>query len=228
MPDWIELTAKDGHKLAAYRAKPEGTARGGVVLLQEIFGVNSHIRGLVDGFAGEGYDTIAPALYDRIEPGIELGYTDDDVTRGRALRSAVAVDDVMLDVAAAKLAIAESGKIGAVGYCWGGTLAWLACNTARCRLRHRLLRIHDHRLCRRNADMSRRDDAGRDRYHVSAGEHRGGSRQTPRRRRLHLSGRPRLCLRSAGLLARTVRTTGRPTHTGCLSEILGMKTQLRR
>lgn len=126
MPDWIELTAEDGHKLAAYRAKPEGTARGGVVLLQEIFGVNSHIRGLVDGFATAGYDTIAPALYDRIEPGIELGYTDDDVTRGRELRSAVAIDDVVLDVAAAKLAIAGSGKIGAVGYCWGGTLAWLA------------------------------------------------------------------------------------------------------
>ncbi len=126
MSDWIELAAEDGHKLAAYRAMPQGTTRGGVVLLQEIFGVNSHIRGLVDGFAAAGYDTIAPALHDRIEPGIELGYSEDDVARGRELRTTIAVDDVMSDVAAAKTALGGSGKIGAVGYCWGGTLAWLA------------------------------------------------------------------------------------------------------
>ena len=126
MADWINLTADDGHKLAAYRATPDGAPRGAVVLLQEIFGVNSHIRGLVDGFAADGYDTIAPALYDRIEPGIELGYADDDVAQGRDLRGSIAIDDVMRDVAAARDAVKASGRIGAVGYCWGGTLAWLA------------------------------------------------------------------------------------------------------
>ncbi len=126
MADWMNLTADDGHTFAAYRATPDGTPRGAVVLLQEIFGVNGHIRGLVDGFAADGYDTIAPALYDRIEAGIELGYADEDVTKGRDLRGSIAIDDVMRDVAAARDAVKASGRIGAVGYCWGGTLAWLA------------------------------------------------------------------------------------------------------
>jgi len=126
MSNWIELTADDGHKLAAYRATPSGKPRGGLVLLQEIFGVNSHIRSLVDGFANEGYDTVAPALYDRIEPGIELGYSDDELARSRELRAQIPVDDVVRDVAAAKQAVDGAGKVGAVGYCWGGALAWLA------------------------------------------------------------------------------------------------------
>ncbi len=126
MPNWTNLTAEDGHTLAAYRATPDGTPRGAVVLLQEIFGVNGHIRSLVDGFAADGYDTIAPALYDRIEPGIELDYSDEDVTRGRELRASIAIDDVMRDVAAARDAVKTSGKVGVVGYCWGGTLAWLS------------------------------------------------------------------------------------------------------
>jgi len=126
MSDWIELTADDGHKFKAYRAAPAGKAKSGIVLLQEIFGVNGHIRSLVDGFAADGYLTVAPALYDRVEPGTELGYADDDIKRGRELRSAIAVDDVVRDIAAAKAAVADAGRIGAVGYCWGGTLAWLA------------------------------------------------------------------------------------------------------
>ena len=126
MSDWIELSADDGHRLAAHRAGPVGKPRGGIVLLQEIFGVNSHIRALVDGFAAEGYDTIAPALFDRIEPGVELGYAEDDVKRGRDLRAAVPFDDTMRDVAAAQRVLDGAGKIGAVGYGWGGTLAWLA------------------------------------------------------------------------------------------------------
>jgi carboxymethylenebutenolidase len=125
MADWIELEADDGHKFKAYRAAPDGAAKGGIVLLQEIFGVNSHIRSLVDGFAADGYLTVAPSLYDRIEPGIELGYSEDEITRGRELRSQIPIDDVVRDMAATKQAVDEAGKIGAVGYCWGGTLAWL-------------------------------------------------------------------------------------------------------
>ena len=126
MSGWIELTADDGHSFAAYRAKPGGTPRGAVVLIQEIFGVNDHITGLVDGFAADGYDTVTPALYDRIEPGIGFEYTDDGIAKGRDLRARIPVEDVMRDVAAARDAVAPSGRVGVVGYCWGGALAWLS------------------------------------------------------------------------------------------------------
>lgn len=125
MGSWIDLEAADGHRFKAWRATADTAPLGGVVLLQEIFGVNDHIRELVDGFAADGYDTIAPALFDRIEPGIELGYTPGDVERGRDLRAQVALEDVMKDVEAARAAIAKSGEVAAIGYCWGGTLAWL-------------------------------------------------------------------------------------------------------
>ncbi len=126
MGTWIELKAADGHGFKAYRAAPEGKPRGGIVLLQEIFGVNSHIRALVDDFAAQGYDTVAPALFDRVARDIELGYTGDDVKRGRELRAAVPLDGTMADMTACIEALKDAGRIGAIGYCWGGTLAWLA------------------------------------------------------------------------------------------------------
>ncbi len=130
MGDWITLTASDGHGLAAYRAAPDGPAKAGLVVVQEIFGVNAHIRDVADGFAAEGYLAIAPALFDRIEPGIELDYTPDDATRGRELRAEIATETVLLDVAAAVAAAREGAgagsDVGVVGYCWGGSLAWLA------------------------------------------------------------------------------------------------------
>lgn len=126
MGSWIDLKAGDCHAFKAYRSAPDGKARGGIVLLQEIFGVNEHIRDLVDTFASQGYDTVAPALFDRIKVGTELGYTERDVARGRELQAELPFDMVMLDVAAARNYVAESGKVSAIGYCWGGTLAWLA------------------------------------------------------------------------------------------------------
>jgi len=125
MGETIRLTASDGHELAAYRANPSGAARGGLVIIQEIFGVNSHIRGVADGFAADGYVSIAPALFDRVERGVELGYNEDDRTRGRAIRADVAWDDALKDIAAAAAALSGM-KTGVVGYCWGGSLAWLA------------------------------------------------------------------------------------------------------
>lgn len=147
MGDTITLTAGDGHALAAYLARPEGPARAGLVVCQEIFGVNQHIRNVVDGFAGEGYLAIAPALFDRIERGVELGYGDDEVTRGRALRTALDWDDVMLDLGAAAEQVRTAAGVGAIGYCWGGSLAWLAA----CRLPVQAAvcyyggQIHEHR-----------------------------------------------------------------------------------
>jgi len=122
----IDLTAGDGHRLQAYEALPQGKARGGIVVVQEIFGVNSHIRHVADGYANDGYRVIAPALFDRVRPGIELGYTDADIAQGRAIREQVGFEQALADVTAALGALRETGKVGVVGYCWGGTVTWLA------------------------------------------------------------------------------------------------------
>ncbi len=124
MAETVVLTAEDGHTLAAYRADPAREPRGGIVVCQEIFGVNEHIRGVVDRFAEEGYSVIAPALFDRVERDVELGYDEAGVERGRALKDKVSLDDALLDVKAAVQQL--QGGIAVVGYCWGGTLAWLA------------------------------------------------------------------------------------------------------
>jgi carboxymethylenebutenolidase len=121
------LTAEDGHRLAAYRTTPSGTPRGGLVVVQEIFGVNSHIKRTCDGFAADGYVALAPALFDRVERDYETGYTAADVERGRAVRGKLAVDDAVKDVRAAVRDLAKgAAKVGVVGYCFGGTIAWLA------------------------------------------------------------------------------------------------------
>jgi carboxymethylenebutenolidase len=121
----IALTAADGHSLAAYRAEPTGKAKAGLVVIQEIFGVNQHMRRVADGFAAAGYLCIAPALFDRTQRGVDLGYDKDAIAAGREIRGKVTWDQVMLDCAAAERAAAAAGKVGAVGYCWGGSVAWL-------------------------------------------------------------------------------------------------------
>jgi len=126
MADTLTLTAEDGHKFAAYLAQPEARPKGGVVVIQEIFGVNSHIRAVADDYAEQGYLAIAPALFDRVKPGIELGYSEDDITEGREIRGRVSNEDALLDIRAASEAVKSAGRIAAVGYCWGGTLAWLS------------------------------------------------------------------------------------------------------
>jgi carboxymethylenebutenolidase len=119
------LTAADGHRLQAYESVPAGAARGGVVVVQEIFGVNDHIRRVADGYAADGYRVIAPALFDRVRPGIELGYTDADIAEGRKIRGQLSFEQALADVEAARKALGD-GNIGIVGYCWGGTVTWLA------------------------------------------------------------------------------------------------------
>lgn len=121
----MELTAADGHRLQAYEAAPAGAARGGVVVVQEIFGVNGHIRRVADGYAADGYRVIAPALFDRVRPGIELGYSDADIAEGRRIRGQLSFEQALADVEAARKALGD-GHIGIVGYCWGGTVTWLA------------------------------------------------------------------------------------------------------
>ena len=128
MGQMINLTADDGHRLSAYRAAPSGTPKEGLVVVQEIFGVNHHIQNVCDRFAADGYVALAPAIFDRVEPGITLGYTADDIERGRSIRGKVDIADMVRDVKAAVEALkAEGRRVGVVGYCLGGTLAWLAC-----------------------------------------------------------------------------------------------------
>ncbi|MBT6274545.1 MAG: dienelactone hydrolase family protein [Chromatiales bacterium] len=122
----IQLTASDGHNFGAYKAEPAGTPKGGVVVIQEIFGVNSHIREVADGYAAAGYLAIAPALFDRGKPGVELGYVPDDIAIGRDLAFPMGWEKPILDIGAAATVAAAGGKVGAVGYCWGGSLAYLA------------------------------------------------------------------------------------------------------
>jgi len=126
MGKMIELVASDGHKLAAYRAEPAGQPQGGIVVIQEIFGVNSHVRSIADGYAADGYLAIAPAMFDRVQRDVELGYTQSHIQAGMQLRAGVAIDDAMKDVKAAVDAAATAGKVGIVGYCWGGFVAWTA------------------------------------------------------------------------------------------------------
>ncbi|HEU0029091.1 MAG TPA: dienelactone hydrolase family protein [Kofleriaceae bacterium] len=121
-----ELTAADGHTFAAYRAEPAGTPRGGIVVVQEIFGVNHHIRAVTDSFAHDGYLAIAPALWDRQERGVELGYDASGVAKGRQYKARANLDAAMLDVTAAIQAVAPAGKVGIVGFCWGGFVTWVA------------------------------------------------------------------------------------------------------
>ena len=121
----IVLTASDGHRLGAYEAKPAGEPRGGLVVVQEIFGINPHIRRVADGFAADGYRVIAPSLFDRAELGVELDYEAADVERGRNLRQEISLDEMLLDIAACRMALGATGKVGLVGYCLGGSLAWL-------------------------------------------------------------------------------------------------------
>jgi len=126
MGQMIELTAADGFRLTAYRADPAGTPRGGLVVVQEIFGVNGHIRSVCDGYAADGYRAIAPALFDRYQRGVDIGYTPEEIARGRELKALATADAALRDVAAARDALAGTGRIGVVGYCWGGYIAWLA------------------------------------------------------------------------------------------------------
>ncbi len=123
----LTLTAEDGHKLGAYRSAPTGAPRAGVVIIQEIFGVNSHIRRVTDGYAADGYVALAPALFDRVEPGVQMGYQQADIERGRAIRAKAGWDSMVTDLRAATEALrAERLKVAVVGYCMGGSMAWLA------------------------------------------------------------------------------------------------------
>ena len=130
----IELKSADGTTFPAYVAEPTGKPKGGLVVLQEIFGVNSHIRSVADGYAADGYLVVAPATFHRVQAGVELGYTEADMGTGFGFKTAVdglPEPGVMADIQAAIDHAAQAGKVGIVGYCWGGLLTWRAACTLK-------------------------------------------------------------------------------------------------
>ena len=119
-----DLTAPDGFRLSAYLAEPKGKPRGGIVVIQEIFGVTRHIRDVAGQYAAQGYLAIAPALFDRVQRDVDVPYNDS--ARGMAFKTATQLDKVMLDIQAAVSQVKSDGKVGVVGYCWGGLLSYVA------------------------------------------------------------------------------------------------------
>jgi len=127
MGQFTELRSSDGFSFPVYVAQPSGKARGAVVVIQEIFGVNSHIRSVADGYAKDGYLAVAPSTFHRVKPGVELGYSEQDMKDGFALKMQVEglpAPGVLNDIQAAIDHGAQAGKVGIVGYCWGGLLTW--------------------------------------------------------------------------------------------------------
>lgn len=124
----VKLKAEDGHEFDAYVARPDGAPIAGLVVIQEIFGVNAHIRSVADSYAKDGFLAVAPALFDRVERGVELGYGDEDRPRAMGMHRRVNMDDMLRDTAAAlDYARKQSGrKTAIIGYCLGGSIAWLA------------------------------------------------------------------------------------------------------
>jgi carboxymethylenebutenolidase len=127
MSEWIKLKAEDGHELSAYVAKPAGEPIGALVLVQEIFGVNAHIRSVADGYAKDGFLVVVPALFDRFDRDVELSYDAEDRPRAYGYYQRLKPEISLLDVAAAYGAAKESGKgIGVIGFCYGGLMSWLS------------------------------------------------------------------------------------------------------
>ncbi|MET0310503.1 MAG: dienelactone hydrolase family protein [Burkholderiaceae bacterium] len=132
MGSFIDLQAADGFTFPAYIAQPAGKPRGGLVLLQEIFGVNSHIRDVADRFAAEGFFVVAPATFHRVQQGVDLGYDKAGMDEGSALKAKVEALEppgVLHDVEACVRHAAQAGKVGITGFCWGGLLTWRAACT---------------------------------------------------------------------------------------------------
>lgn len=127
MGEFIKLKAADGHELSAYVANPEGTPVGALVVVQEIFGVNDHMRRVADGFAKDGFLAVAPALFDRVQPGVELNYDDEGMKKGIAIRQQLDENKALLDIAVAFHHAEDANRgTGVIGYCFGGYMSWLS------------------------------------------------------------------------------------------------------
>ena len=126
MSEFTTLMARDGHEFNAWLAAPAGKPRGAVLVIQEIFGVNAHIRAVTDSYAAEGYVAIAPALFDRVRKGVELGYTPDTMKEGFGYVQQLQPEKTLLDLAACIAVVKHAGRVGVVGFCWGGKMAYVS------------------------------------------------------------------------------------------------------
>jgi carboxymethylenebutenolidase len=126
MGEYTTIMARDGHEFQAWLSASPGRPRGAVVVIQEIFGVNGHIRGLTDDFAAQGYTAIAPCLFDRVRRGIELAYTPQDTQEGSGYLKQLQPENTLKDVAAAVAVVRSSGRVATVGYCFGGSMSYVA------------------------------------------------------------------------------------------------------
>ena len=123
MNEIIEIAAKDNHQFSAYISQPSGKPKAGIVIIQEIFGVNSHIKEVTDLYASKGYLCIAPSLFDRIEKNVNLNYDETGVSKGRNLKE-LCNKNALKDIEASISVVSSAGKVGVIGYCWGGSLSW--------------------------------------------------------------------------------------------------------
>ena len=126
MGEFNPIMARDGHEFRAYLSAPVTKPRGAIVVIQEIFGVNSHIRAVTDSYAAEGYTAIAPSLFDRVRRGVELTYQPQDMQEGFGYVKQLKPEDTMKDVAAAMAVVKHSGRVGMVGFCWGGKVTYVS------------------------------------------------------------------------------------------------------
>ena len=126
MGQMVQLTTADGHTLDAYQADPAATPKGGLIIIQEVFGITGHVKRLSDSFAEAGYAVCAPAMFDRVEKNVELTYGTDDFAKGRELRGKLTDDWILADVEAAAKHLSQFGKVGLAGCCFGGYVAWIS------------------------------------------------------------------------------------------------------
>ena len=126
MSEFTTIMARDGHEFQTWLAAPPGRPRAAILVVQEVFGVNSHIRAVTDGYAAAGYVAIAPALFDRVRRGIELGYSAADMQEGQGYVKQLQRGQTLADLSAAIAVVKHAGRVGVVGYCWGGTIAYVA------------------------------------------------------------------------------------------------------
>ena len=223
MGAWIELKPEGADTISAWRADPAGKPRGGIVVVQEIFGVNAHIRAMADRFAAEGYLAVAPAIFDHVERGFDVGYDPQARTRGMATASKADFEQILRDVAAAIEVAREGGKVGIVGYCLGGSVAWAAAgrlsglSAAVGYYGGRVIAMKD--LKPRIPTMLHFGD--KDANIPIAGVREVG-RRSPRRPDPHLPRRTRFQLRSARELRRAERRAGVDADFGVLRKKSGV------
>ncbi len=220
---WIELKPEGAGPIRAWRADPAGQPRGGIVVIQEIFGVNAHIRDVTDKFAAEGYLAVAPAIFEHVEPKFEVGYDAQSRERGMAIVGKTDREQMLRDVAAAIDVAKQGGKVAVVGFCLGGTVAWAAAgrlsglSAAVGYYGGGIIGLKDLKPARPDASAFRREGPAHPRGRRERGRRRPSGRRGP-----HLSRRSRLQLRPSGKLRQGERRARLDAHDRVFAQAFGV------